>query len=245
MLDKLGGIFAPRPSSGPHKLRECLPLAVLLKNRLKYALTGREVLMILHQRVVKVDGKVRTDSKYPAGFMDVVTIDRTNDAFRLLYNVRGRFSLHRIAAEETKFKLCKVKKVLLGPNGVPFLVTHDGRTIRYPHPEIKEHDTVKVSLESGKIEEWTKFGVGNLVMITGGRNLGRVGTLKHIEKHPGSYTIIHVEDLAKKTFATRLENVFTIGQGRKPQITLPRGGGVLLTPLEEKMKKAKEQATKA
>ena len=29
MLDKLGGVWAPRPSTGPHKLRECLPLLVM------------------------------------------------------------------------------------------------------------------------------------------------------------------------------------------------------------------------
>lgn len=39
MLDKLGGVFAPKPSPGPHKQRECLPLCLILRNRLKYALT--------------------------------------------------------------------------------------------------------------------------------------------------------------------------------------------------------------
>ena len=34
-------IQAPRPSPGPHKLRECLPIIVMLRNRLKYALTGK------------------------------------------------------------------------------------------------------------------------------------------------------------------------------------------------------------
>ena len=42
MLDKLTGVFAPHPSTGPHKLRECLPLIISLMNRLKYALTGDE-----------------------------------------------------------------------------------------------------------------------------------------------------------------------------------------------------------
>ncbi len=35
MLDKLGGLFAPKPSPGPHKQRECLPLLLILRNRLK------------------------------------------------------------------------------------------------------------------------------------------------------------------------------------------------------------------
>ena len=41
MLDKLGGAFASRPSSGPHKMRESMPVTLFLRNRLKYALTGR------------------------------------------------------------------------------------------------------------------------------------------------------------------------------------------------------------
>ena len=69
MLDKLGGVWAPRPSTGPHKLRECLPLIILLRNRLKYALNTKEVKYILMQRLVKVDGKARTDKTYPSGFM--------------------------------------------------------------------------------------------------------------------------------------------------------------------------------
>jgi len=241
MLDKMGGVFAPRPSSGPHKLRECLPLVILLRNRLRYALTGREVTLILHQRTIKVDGKVRTDPTFPAGFMDVVSIERTNEHFRLLYNVKGRFALHRIKPEEAGYKLAKVRRVQLGPEGVPFLSTHDGRTIRYPHPDIRVNDTVKVNVNTGKIEDHIKFGVGNLVMITAGRNLGRVGLLKTIEKHPGSYGIVYVEDLAGKTFATRSDNVFTVGSGKKAHVTLPRGGGIKLSILDEKQQREKRR----
>ena len=54
MLDKLSGVFAPRPSTGPHKMRESLPLMILLRNRLKYALTKRECQTILMNRLIKV-----------------------------------------------------------------------------------------------------------------------------------------------------------------------------------------------
>ena len=74
MLDKLSGTFAPRPSPGPHKLRESLPLIILLRNRLKYALNKREVTSIVMQRTIKVDSKVRTDTNYPTGIMGTVII---------------------------------------------------------------------------------------------------------------------------------------------------------------------------
>ncbi|TDG44463.1 hypothetical protein AWZ03_009100 [Drosophila navojoa] len=237
MLDKLGGVFAPRPSTGPHKLRESLPLLIFLRNRLKYALNGAEVTKIVMQRLIKVDGKVRTDPTYPAGFMDVITIEKTGEFFRLVYDVKGRFTIHRISAEEAKYKLCKVRKTQLGAKGVPFLVTHDGRTIRYPDPLIHANDTVQVDIATGKITDYIKFDSGNLCMITGGRNLGRVGSVVNRERHPGSFDIVHVKDSQGHVFATRLTNVFIIGKGNKPYISLPKGKGVKLSISEERDKR--------
>ncbi|ELU11454.1 hypothetical protein CAPTEDRAFT_152725 [Capitella teleta] len=237
MLDKLGGVFAPRPSTGPHKLRECLPLVIFLRNRLKYALTYTEVMKILNQRLIKVDNKVRTDKTYPAGFMDVISIERTNENFRLIYDVKGRFAVHRITPEEAKYKLCRVRALKTGPKGVPFLTTHDARTIRYPDPLIKPNDTVQVDLATGKIKDYIKFDSGNLCMITGGRNLGRVGLITHREKHPGSFDIIHVKDTTGHIFATRMSNVFVIGKGNRAWVSLPKGKGVKLSIAEERDKR--------
>jgi small subunit ribosomal protein S4e len=241
MLDKLGGIFAPKPSSGPHKTRECLPLIILLRNRLKYALTKKEVTLILMQRLVKVDGRVRTDSNFPSGFMDVITIQKTDENFRLLYDTKGRFAVQKIAPEEAKFKLGKVRKVAMGPKSIPYITLHDGRTVRYPDPLIKVNDTVKVSLETGKVLEIVKFDVGNLVMVTGGHNLGRVGVITHKEKHPGSFDIVHIKDAVGNQFATRIGNVFVIGKGGKSLVSLPRGKGVKKTILEEQAERLKKE----
>ena len=65
---------APKPSPGPHKSRESIPLAILLRNRLKYALTYDEVKKICMQRLVKVDGKVRTDKTFPCGFQGELAV---------------------------------------------------------------------------------------------------------------------------------------------------------------------------
>ena len=89
------------------------------------------------QRHVKVDGKVRTDPTYPAGFMDVIEIEKTNENFRLVYDTKGRFVPHRVSKEEANYKLCKVKRQQFGKSAVPYIATHDGRTIRYPDPDIK------------------------------------------------------------------------------------------------------------
>lgn len=234
MLDKMTGTWAPKPSQGPHKSRECLPLVILLRNRLKYAFTRTEVTLICKQRLIQVDGKVRTDINFPAGFMDVVTIEKTNEHFRLLYDVKGRFTVHRITPEEAQYKLCKVTKRQIGKNRIPFIATHDGRTIRYANPNIKEQDTVKIDIDTGKVIDHINYEPGNLVMINGGRNLGRIGVLESIEKHPGSFNIAHVKDAVGHKFATRVSNVFVIGKGVTSLVSLPRGKGIKLSIIEER-----------
>lgn len=44
--------------------------------------------------------------------------------------------------------------------GVPYIVTHDGRTIRYPDPLIKVHDSVQYEIATGKILDYLKFETG-------------------------------------------------------------------------------------
>lgn len=136
-----------------------------------------------------------------------------------------------------QYKLCKVKLLGMGPKKVPFLVTHDGRTIRYPDPMIKVNDSVQLDIATGKITDHIRFESGNLIMVTGGRNLGRVGTVVNREKHPGSFEIVHVKDANGHLFATRLTNVFIIGKGTKTYISLPKGKGIKLSVAEERDKR--------
>lgn len=44
LLDKLSGSYAPKASAGPHKLRDCMPLIVFIRNRYakRNPMRGRE-----------------------------------------------------------------------------------------------------------------------------------------------------------------------------------------------------------
>merc|ERR1711981_1334824 len=91
----------------------------------------------------RIDGKVRRDTSYPIGIMDILSIEKTNEFFRIWSDVKGRITLRPIKEEEAKYKLLKIKSKKIGPNKVPYIVTHDARTIRYPHPDINHNDTIK------------------------------------------------------------------------------------------------------
>lgn len=68
---------------------------------------------------------------------------------------------------------------------------------------LQVNDTIQLEIATSKILDFIKFESGNLCMITGGRNLGRVGTVVNRERHPGSFDIVHIKDANDHIFATR------------------------------------------
>ena len=74
-----------------------------------------------------------------------------------------------------------------GKNNTPYIVTHDRRIIRQPHTDIYKNDSIKLNLQTGEIDSVIKFKKGASVFVTSGKNIGRVGTIVHVEPHPGNY----------------------------------------------------------
>jgi small subunit ribosomal protein S4e len=127
----------------------------------------------------------------------------------------------------------------MGPKGIPYIVTHDGRTIRFPDPRIKKNDTIKLNLKTNEIMQTYKFAIGASCMVTSGNNIGRSGVIVRVEKHEGSYEIIHVRDENGAEFSTRLANVFVTGNDKHEVQLLKRHNK--LTILQERDIRAKRR----
>jgi ribosomal protein S4E len=99
-------------------------------------------------------------------------------------------------------------------------------------------------LETGNIDQVIKFENGAQVYVQGGNNIGRVGVLQHVERHQGSYDIVHIKDEAGNHFATRLGNIFVIGSsGKKSVITLPKNKGIKQSLIEERSARLRYRKT--
>ena len=96
-----------------------------------------------------------------------------------------------------------------------------------------------MNLETGEVESLIKFENGAQVLIIGGNNIGRVGVLQHVEKHPSSFDIAHVKDANGHSFATRVNNTFVIGEGKKTVISLLPQKGIKLSLIEERDQRLK------
>jgi small subunit ribosomal protein S4e len=234
-MNKMGGVFTVRPTSGPHKARESIPLQVILRDKLRFALTGREADIILHQKegLIRVDKKIKRNPKYPVGFMDVIDIPKVGLTFRVMYDVKGRFVFTKVPKTEANVKLCRITRKEMGPNKIAYLVTHDGRTLRFVDKNIHINDTVKYNLDTKQIVESYSMAVNSMAMVSDGTNTGRVGIITHISRLDGNFDLVTLKDARGHTFTTRINYVFVIGSHDKAAITLPRGNGLSYSIQEE------------
>ena len=196
MMNKMDGVFAVRPAQGPHKLRESIPIQILLRDKLGVAMNATEVDTILHQKegLVKVDNKVRRNPKFPCGLMDLFEIPKMNKTYRVLYDTKGRFTLVKVDKKEKDFKLCRIQKKFIGPNKICYFVTHDGRTLKFLDTEIEIQDSIKFNIRTNKVEGVYKMKVGNLAYCMKGNNIGRVGTIQGINKLDGQHDLVTIKD---------------------------------------------------
>jgi len=208
-----------KPSPGPHPSEGSLPLRLLLRDYLSLARTAREADRILAGGQVLVDGRVRRRPKFPAGLMDVVQLPALNRNYRILLDQRGRLTLREIDQAETSSKLCKVMRKDIVRGKRTQLSFHDGKTLVGDFEEFKPGDGVKLALPESKVLERFPFEKGATVLITGGKNVGRVGTITDVKLVQGTQPNIVTLEAGDKTFQAPEHYVFVVGK-EKPALSL-------------------------
>ena len=230
-IPKKGFKWVVKSKAGPHSLGQSLPLLLILRDILHLAKTRKEAQLILFEKNVKIDGKVRTDDDYPVGLMDVIEIPSINEAYRLLPMHNRGLTLHAISGDEKEFKLCKIVNKTTVDGGHLQLNLHDGRNslMKTADPLHNREDVyttldlLKVKLPSSEIISHLKFDEGVLVLVTAGKNTGRLGKVVKVKKAAGSTPLtITLEDDEANTFETITDYVFPVGKG-EPWISIPKG----------------------
>ena len=175
-----GIVWVVKARAGPHKKTEAVPLGVILRDYLQVAHNLREVKKILHRRNIIVDGKVRTDYKYPVGLYDVISIPKMDKYYRVRINRLGRVVLDEISQEDAHFKPIRVENKTVVKGGKIQANLYDGKNILYD--QCKVGDTLIVDLKEMKVTEVIKLEPGNDAMIASGRNRGKIGKILEIKE---------------------------------------------------------------
>ena len=209
-----------KPRAGPHDNEHSIPLAVVVRDMLRVARTGKEIRILLSQRKVKVDGRIQTDHKYPVGLMDTIEIPEARIRLRVIPATKKGLTLVDIPKEEASFKLCRIADKSTVKKGNIQLNLHDSRNlllkVQDPRKPIEDvystRDTIQLSIPEQKVMKHLKLAEGSYVITTGGANVGRHGRVLSIELGSAARRMaVEVEASDGGRFRTIGDYIFVLG----------------------------------
>ncbi|MDO5849601.1 MAG: 30S ribosomal protein S4e [Methanobacteriaceae archaeon] len=209
-----------KPAPGSHAIEDSLSLMVIVRDVLGLADNSREAKRIINNGDILIDGKAKKDYKFPVGFMDILSIPKTGDNYRLLLDTKGRLNLHPISEEDAKVKLAKIVNKSTIKGGVCQLNLHDGRNVLVEEDNFAGQDVIALGVPEQEINATYKFEEGAVVLVIGGKHTGEIGKVKEINVNESSKpnTVI-IEKANNDTFLTLKEYAFVIGAD-EPVISL-------------------------
>jgi small subunit ribosomal protein S4e len=223
-------VWTLKPRPGPHPLSHCIPLALVVRDMLEFAKTGKEAKKIISQEKIEVNGKVQREERFPIGLMDVVSIPDAEKSYRVFPSGKGLF-LHQIELDEKEFKLCRIEDKTIVEGGHVQLNLHDGKSvlIRVNDPKKPEEDvyqtldTLKLSIPDQDLLGHMKLTIGAPAIIIGGKNMGKSGRITAIKEGMGQKRrelLVTIEDKDGVQFQTILNLIFVLGDV-EPSISIP------------------------
>ncbi len=209
-------VVAPRP--GPHPKDACIPLGVLIRDFLGYAENMREAKKIIKAGKVLVDGRPVKDHKFPVGFMDTITFEGLDEAYRIGFKSSKLYPVP-IPKKEAADKVLSIKNKHVTKKGMIQVTLHDGRNIVMKECKYRVGDSLHIKVPEQKVVKHLPLEEGASVMVVKGKHAGVSGTLKEIIQTEGLEPPKVVIDTGKGVVRTLKSYVIVVGKD-KPIVTL-------------------------
>lgn len=183
VTDRKATTWMINTAPGPHPKKHAIPLTVLLRDLIGVVKDAREAGRALSRRLVMVDGKARTDAKFPVGLMDVVSF--AGKSYRIVVDWKGRLVPIEITSERASSKILKVVGKRTVQGGKICLSFHDGRNMAADN-NVKVGDSIIVSLPKASMVKHLKSEKGARCLVSEGKHAGKIVKLKEIIQRKGS-----------------------------------------------------------
>lgn len=200
--DKKETTWLLRTNPGPHPKNKSIPLLVLIRDVMGLAPTMGEVRRILAERLVLVDGVIRTQERFAVGLMDVVSFPKADKNYRIIVDSKGRLIPVEISKSELSTKIGKVIGKTTIKGGKLRVGLHDGRNIVSDN-NVHVGDSLIVGIPKTELKKHLKLQSHARCLITEGKHSGKIVSLKEIiSRKAGKASEASVLDKDKTEFIT-------------------------------------------
>ena len=207
-VKKKSHVWISKQSAGAHSIEESMPAVVVLRDILGICDTAKEAKRVIADREILVDGKALKDYRAPIGLMDVVSIPKMKQNYRMLLTNKGKLTLVSIPDANAAWKLCMIENKTVVTGGKIQLNFHDGRNIVLDKNEYKTGDVLKVAFDGQKILDHYPLKEGAIALIIKGHHAGHINTVSdYIAIKGPAQNVVKFADGTQ----TVKENVFIIG----------------------------------
>lgn len=176
-------------------LKDSVPVVIAVRDMLKLARTSREVKKMIHEKMLKLNGRLVIDERDSIQLFNIFEADKK---YELSILPTGKFFFKD--AGKGNERLCKIINKTLVKDGKIQLNLHDGTNVLSNDKKFKTGDSIYFDL-SGKIKTHVTLEKGKEIFVVSGKYHGRNSKIDKLEagkvyvKLNGKETILNKESV--------------------------------------------------
>ncbi len=192
----------------PGKPKEfSVPLLLVIRDLLGLVEKGKEGKYVIRKGLIKVDGKVRKDYRYPVGLFDTIEIEKIGKYYRLVFDKKRRLDVVEINKDESNLKIVKIIGKTLVKGKMQYNLSDSRNLLSDEKYNVK--DSLLIEVPSQKVIEHLPFKEGNLAYLIGGKHVGRIAKIIKIK---GKYVKLAKDN---EEFWTMAKNLIVVGKEKE------------------------------
>ena len=213
-IKRKGIKWVAKPTPGPHKMAEAIPLIIVLRDILKITSTLKETKYVLKNKDVLLNQNSVADPKCSVGLFDTISIPKLNKSYRTIFTSNGKINFIEISESEAQKLPLKIKSKKTLPKGKVQLNFTNGWNRIVDKDGYKTNDVLLWDLNTQKIIKHIPFKKGIQVYIISGEHTGELATIQDLLPLRGVLKKERLASLKLKdtTCETRIEKLFATGE---------------------------------
>jgi small subunit ribosomal protein S4e len=212
-INRKENTWTVKTRAGPHKKEDSLSIGVFLRDHLKLVDSLKEAKIVLRNGDVKINGVIRKDYAFGIGLFDVVSIEKQEKFFRIVFDNKRRIKFVELKEDDFE-KISKVIFKKVTKKGIQ-ITTNDGRV--FIDNKAKIGDSLKIDLKENKITKVLEMKKDMFAYVTKGKHCSEMGKITEIiDGDIKRKKLIRIEEKGKK-IETISENIIIVGE-KNPEI---------------------------